>query len=908
MAHLLHSRSSARVSVVLGLLVAWLVAAPPGGGAAAVPEEPPCAVAEAIGTAAVAHAARCGVRVEDLAQRTERGQVFANPDGTLTSIQAITPQRVRTDGGWRAIDTSLHFDADGSVVPGAITADVRFSQGGSSPLVTLGERGTRVRLTAPWRLPAPVLNGDTATYPEVLPGVDLQVRAEPDGFSQLLVVKDARAAANPALTRLRFGIGTEGGTVRERDGMLEVADPAGKPLFQSGSALMWDSGSRSAGDMTGADAVRHRVEKMAATATATELTVTPVAEMLRGADTKFPLYIDPTFSKPSPTNWTHVTSCDKSGSYYTQYRSGMRVGRKWNESCVWRTFMQFDINQLNGAKILGASMKVTADHVAACNGYKTQLWQTRYISNFSSYTWNAAADDYLAQIDTKHFTANEGSCPDPDQQQIFDEAGTVLDAKLQALATASTDTVTLGLRSSNESDHYGWSYFHPTSVALVVTYNHTPNTPTALQITTDCGFSCTASGAQIRSSRPTLQAIPDDPNGGTLSRVEFEVYDQATRTVQKALSGTAVSNRAVDQAASWQVSADLPEGGYSWRVRGCDAYLCGAYSAWFDFTVDKSPPSGLVVSSAAYPPKSSGLWSGGVGQAGTFTVAATGASAVELTLNGVNKGWFAAPGGTWAGSLTPDREGPNILTVRAADPAGNTTASAVTYDFLVRPATAKSWVWGFNESGGTTAASTPADRPLTATGTAAWTAGRAGTGAVALNGGTAWTTTTPVLDTKNAFTVTAWVKLTGTTVSGPVTAVSADGPSGSGFLLQYRTDMDQNSDAVPDPAWCFTMTAEDGGTESRACSTQSVGTGWVHLAGVHDQAGGRIRLYVNGDNFDDTDVASFTGAWSANEGWAVGRAKRSGVPAQFWPGAVDRVAAYQRALTQGEISFDGSQA
>ncbi|MDP4509369.1 LamG domain-containing protein [Nonomuraea turcica] len=902
MAYLLQLRLPARVGVVLGLLLAGLAAAPPASEAAGPQEEPPCAV-----VATGAEAARCGTTVEDLSQRTERGQVFANPDGTLTSVQAITPQRVRTGGGWRAVDTSLHFDADGSVVPGATTADVRFSGGGSAPLVTLGERGTRVRLAAPWRLPAPVLSGDTATYPEVLPGVDLQVRAEPDGFSQLLVVKNARAAADPALTRLRFGIDAEGGAVRKRGGVLEVVDTAGKPLFQSGSALMWDSGSASTGEMTGADAVRHRVEKMAATVTETELTVTPVADMLRGEDTKFPLYIDPTFSKPSPANWTHVTSCDKSGSYYTQYRSGMRVGRKWNESCIWRTFMQFDIGQLNGAKILGASLKVTADHVAACGGYKTQLWQTRYIGNFSSYTWNTAADDYLAHIDTKQFAANESSCPDPDQQQIFDEAGTVLDAKLQSLATANTDTVTLGLKSSNESDHYGWSYFLPNSVALAVTYNHTPTAPTALQITGDCGSSCATSGAQVRSGKPTLQAIPDDPNGGTLSRVEFEVYDQAGRTVQKALSGGAVSNRAVDQAASWQVSADLPEGGYSWRVRGCDAYLCGAYSAWFDFTVDKSPPTGLTVSSTAYPPKSSGVWSGGVGQAGAFTAAAAGASKVELTLNGVNKGWFDAPGGTWTGSLTPDREGPNVLSVRAADPAGNTAASAATYEFLVRPATTKTWVWGFDESGGTTAASVPGDRPLTVAGTAARTAGRAGTSAVALNGSTAWTTITPVLDTRNSFTVTAWVKLMDTVVSGPVTAVSADGPDGSGFLLQYRADLDQDGDAAPDPAWCFTMMAA-GGTESRACSTESVGAGWVHLAGVHDQAGGRIRLYVNGDNFDGTDVASFAGGWSANDGWAVGRAKQSGVPAQFWPGAVDRVAAYQRALTQGEISFDGSQA
>ncbi|MFD0479756.1 hypothetical protein ACFQ0B_75140 [Nonomuraea thailandensis] len=44
-------------------------------------------------------------------------------------------------------------------------------------------------------LPKPTLSGDTATYPEVMPGVDLQVTADVDGFSHLLVVKSRAAAA-----------------------------------------------------------------------------------------------------------------------------------------------------------------------------------------------------------------------------------------------------------------------------------------------------------------------------------------------------------------------------------------------------------------------------------------------------------------------------------------------------------------------------------------------------------------------------------------------------------------------------------------------------------------------------------------------------------------------------------------
>lgn len=108
-------RLPTRVGVVLGLLLTGLTATP---AEAAVRAEPSCAPEAVTGALAVAEATRCGVRIEDLSLRTETGQVFANPDGTLTSVQTIIPVRARTAGGWQPIDTSLRFDADGGVIPG----------------------------------------------------------------------------------------------------------------------------------------------------------------------------------------------------------------------------------------------------------------------------------------------------------------------------------------------------------------------------------------------------------------------------------------------------------------------------------------------------------------------------------------------------------------------------------------------------------------------------------------------------------------------------------------------------------------------------------------------------------------------------------------------------------------------
>src|SRR5688572_25080592 len=89
--------------------------------------------AEAVDSASASKIAeRCHTAVEILAQRTDREQVFANPDGTRTLKSFAAPQRVRKDGVWKDIDTRLHRGKDGRLAPKA-AAEVSFSTGGTAP-------------------------------------------------------------------------------------------------------------------------------------------------------------------------------------------------------------------------------------------------------------------------------------------------------------------------------------------------------------------------------------------------------------------------------------------------------------------------------------------------------------------------------------------------------------------------------------------------------------------------------------------------------------------------------------------------------------------------------------------------------------------------------------------------------
>ncbi|WP_305071795.1 LamG-like jellyroll fold domain-containing protein, partial [Rhizomonospora bruguierae] len=211
---------------------------------------------------------------------------------------------------------------------------------------------------------------------------------------------------------------------------------------------------------------------------------------------------------------------------------------------------------------------------------------------------------------------------------------------LQYSFTNHQGTANVGLRASSETNHDGWKKFKSSEASsgtpyIELTYNRTPNVPNAQKIS-PC-FSACVSPALVSSPTPKLFAVVSDPDGGTL-RAEFEVFD-AGRTVLKAKSGTSVTGRASGTEAPWTVTVNLPDAQYHWRVRACDSYVCGGYSAWFTFTVDTTSPTLPLVTSTDYPSKDTGAWSGGVNIPGMFTFGPNAAIDVQqytYTLNGGN--------------------------------------------------------------------------------------------------------------------------------------------------------------------------------------------------------------------------------------------------------------------------------
>jgi hypothetical protein len=103
-------------------------------------------------------AAACHGRVEVMADRDEKTQVFANANGSFTVQAAAVTQRVHNAAGqWVKPDPTLHRDASGRFVPAATALALSFSSGGTGDAATIGKGKSQLGLRWPaatgWRRP-----------------------------------------------------------------------------------------------------------------------------------------------------------------------------------------------------------------------------------------------------------------------------------------------------------------------------------------------------------------------------------------------------------------------------------------------------------------------------------------------------------------------------------------------------------------------------------------------------------------------------------------------------------------------------------------------------------------------------------------------------------------------------------
>ncbi|WP_435243551.1 LamG-like jellyroll fold domain-containing protein [Streptomyces cucumeris] len=926
-------------AVVLGVL-------PTHGARSAVAQEPTrraAATQHGTKTAADEERARAlaereGEAVEIASLRGESSEVFATPDGKLEAREHLRPVRARVDGAWKPIDTTLATAGGGMVAPKATTVELAFSGGGDEPLVRMVKAGRKMALSWPAALPTPRLQGDTATYPDVLPGVDLRMGAQEDGFTQLLVVKSAEAAASRALAELRLKLDAEGLDVRKADsGGVEAKDKgAGGTVFEAPQPVMWDSSPGAApsqrkdksgtkgrtGERTPLDTAGGPDQEPGAGESGklapvgvevpgaqNEMVLRPDTEVLKGKDTVYPVFIDPQWYSPKATAWTMASKYWASSPQW-KFNGDSDGGLGY---CGWnyckpedtkRLFYRIPTSRFAGKSVLSAEFVVRNTWSASCSDRGVELWRTKGIS--SSTTWNSqnSSGFWADHLATESFAHGFDGCSAKDAEFSVKSA-------VQQAADKKWPTMTFGLKASSESDRYGWKRFSDDAY-LRVKYNRPPGQIRMSQLTMEYGGVCKKPGdaPRVRTLGKIYANHITDPDGDRVA-VQFQAaWDNGDGkgVVARWKPGLTSSKRSGSEFRVSLPSSIPSNKAVDWYVRSYDGAQYSPWSTAGDptgcyFIHDTSVPKAPAVGSGEYPSSDpedpDDPWLDGVGQYGTFTFDSSSADVTRyrwgVNSDPVSANQTATSGGASRSvKVLPAKPGLNFLTAQAFDQAGN-GSEIRTYQFRVKAGQPERATWQLDEPAGAARSegSTPPRTLALHGGAETGAEGVAGKG-LALNGTDGYASTDlSVVDSTRGFSVSTWVKLAEVPDHTAMVA-SQIGNETAGYELYYSATYQR---------WVFNTFADDkaDATVVRAMAPAPGGVQagvWTHLVGTYDSVDGKLQLFVN-DKL--VGSASHQIDWNARRGLQLGAGASQGKPKNFLPGTIDETQVFDKPVAQDEV-------
>jgi hypothetical protein len=655
--------------------------------------------------AAAAQAKLSGRPAEVTSAATATQRILANPDGTTTLQLNPLPVRTKRGGGsWTDLDATLRRNPDRSFSPAVSASGLVLSGGGSGPLATMTNAGTRLAISWPAPLPAPAVSGNTATYNNVLSGVDLVVTAtEQGGFSHILVVHDASAAANPALATLRLTTAATGVTLAaDQAGNVTATDNVNQVRFAAPSALMWDtptSGAATKPAGAAADSAHISLTEpadgastapVAVTIAGNTVILTPDHNMLTATSTRWPVIIDPSWNpnwtSSGPSAWTYVDSHRHDVKYYN-VNDYARAGYQGHEIPYFtaRSFFQFPVPSfLWGTDIVNATLQAKEVWSASTDAFYVDVNLVCPIGAGTDWDHQPCKGRLIDRQSTPgNWRADRSDNP---MQVEWNVTGALIEA---AAAHWSTDT--LGLYNEDETNKWSWRRFY-NNPTLAIQFNNPPNTPT--NPVTSPAVPC--AGGLIGSTAVTLSATVSDPDGSQGQvEADFTVTDATTNTTL-ATPALNVSNQ---QTASVTLPANRFTNShtYTWAVRANDGRSVSQATSTCRFTIDQTQPDPPTVSSTTYPQGQTGP---PARTPATFTFTpptnrTEDPASYVYSLNTPPPATLphgptlfptavfvpAQPGGAGTTvTITPRRADTNILYVYAIDAAGNPSATT-TYPF-----------------------------------------------------------------------------------------------------------------------------------------------------------------------------------------------------------------------------------
>ncbi|MFB8177645.1 LamG-like jellyroll fold domain-containing protein [Streptomyces sp. NPDC055966] len=510
----------------------------------------------------------------------------------------------------------------------------------------------------PGTLPKPVVSTDTATYPDVLPGVDLQLTADASGYSSILVIKTAEAAADAKLQNLALNTtSTQLKLATTPDGGAQATDAhTGKTVFHSDTALMWDSSGTKTDDRAFTRTTNLSVAKAehtAASRTGKHRAQVHVAlkqgKQLLGLDktlltaksTTYPVYVDPEWSgRPSQLEWARIS--DNGWNVYnsTSTTGATNAREGWDNTYPGngeraRTYYQINTSGIKGAVVSQASLFVKQLSAASCSDTPAAVYGTDRPAgwNSSSLYWNHEPGGRTGSLGSTNPKSHEaGTCPVTDGANSWVSPPSLefdVTSRAQSAAAGSWSSMTLMVQSADMNDAQQWKQLaYGGGATMSVTYSYRPKlkngtgTPAIKPSTVSVGKTMTT------THTPTLSARAVDPDlagGSELVRIEYNVYNSSGTLVSQGFGPNLDSKKRArynTNGSDW-TTPSLPDGTYTWKATAQNAagYWAGTGSGTWtktqSFTVDTSAPPAPTVTSSQFPLKQIGA---AFGDTGTFVL------------------------------------------------------------------------------------------------------------------------------------------------------------------------------------------------------------------------------------------------------------------------------------------------
>ncbi len=392
-------------------------------------------------------------------------------------------------------------------------------------------------LSWPAPLPAPVVTGDTATYPGVRAGQDLSVTATRTGYELHLVVR-SRPVTAPVLSMPLQVLGAD--VERSTDGSLQLRDGTGAVIARGSRPSMWDASvdkvtglprremklGQALRDSAGAvvSALRSAARGPEGSAARTSGTVEATVDLswLTDPATVYPVTVDPDVNFVDSLD-TYVSSTEHSTSHDSLTR--LYVGNDGTK--VTRSFVAFPMpSTLLGRTIVSAHVDLFNSYSSTCAANPVVVQQVTAPFT-SATTWDNQPGWYTGNNDQASFSHGSTSCPDGGAY------GSVYITDLvSAWAQGTYSTYQLRL-SAAEIGVQGWKHFYASEAGsgqphLYLTYDTPPNAPTGLD---------PVAGSPFRASSIAPSAIISDPDGGYVQG-RFSLYNLSTGTWVTSTAGT----------------------------------------------------------------------------------------------------------------------------------------------------------------------------------------------------------------------------------------------------------------------------------------------------------------------------------------------------------------------------------